>query len=170
MTRQFKSVEKVDLPTDSLLEQYFVEGDFLDSYAVSAKASPRQAAEEIVRFPAWARMLLVLRNFLTAPFGLSANGPEAPDKLGVFPVESETDDEIIAGFDDRHLNFRVSVLSRGGRVTLSTWVRPHNRGGRLYLSAIMPFHVVIARDAIRRVARVAGSEGDRCLDRESAEK
>ena len=72
-----------------------------------------------MRFPRWARVLVVLRNVLTAPLGLSANGPEAPDKLGVFPVEAETDDEIIAGFNDRHLNFRVSVLSRGGRVTLS---------------------------------------------------
>jgi len=170
MARQLKSVEKVNLPTGSLLEQYFSEGDFLDSYAVSAKASPRQAAEEIVRFPGWARLLVLLRNVLTAPFGLSANGPEAPDKLGVFPVEAETDDEIVAGFNDRHLNFRVSVLSRGGRVTLSTWVRPHNRAGRVYLSAIMPFHVAIARDAVRRVARMAGSDWDEYPDRNSAEK
>ncbi len=170
MARQLKSVDKVDLPTGSLLEQYFAEGDFLDSYTVSANASPRQAAEEIVRFPGWARLLVGLRNVLTAPFGLSANGPEAPDKLGVFPVEAETADEIIAGFNDRHLNFRVSVLSRGGRVTLSTWVRPHNLAGRLYLTAIMPFHVAIARDAIRRVAHLAASDGDEGPDRNSAEK
>jgi hypothetical protein len=170
MARQLKSVEKVNLPTGSLLEQYFSEGDFLDSYAVSAEASPRQAAEEIVRFPGWARLLIGMRNVLTAPFGLSANGPEAPDKLGVFPVDAETDDEIIAGFNDRHLNFRVSVPSRGGRVTLSTWVRPHNLFGRLYLTAIMPFHVAIARDAVWRVARMAVSDGDEYPDRNPAEK
>jgi hypothetical protein len=170
MAKQLKSVEKVNLPTGSLLEQYYAEGDFLDSYAVSAGASPRQAAEEIVRFPGWARLLVGLRNVLTAPFGLSANGPEALDKLGVFPVEAETDDEIIAGFNDRHLNFRVSVLSRSGRVTLSTWVRPHHLAGRLYLSGIMPFHVAIARDAVWRVARMAGSDGDEYPDCNSAEK
>ncbi|WP_461433574.1 DUF2867 domain-containing protein [Hoeflea alexandrii] len=155
MKRSFHSVEKIPLPMGSLLEQYVMGEDFLDSYAVSAHVPVRPAAEEIVRFPGWARVLVGLRNVLTAPFGLSANGPEAPDKLGVFPVEAETSDEIIAGFDDRHLNFRVSVLSRDGSVTLSTWVRPHNAAGRLYLCAILPFHIAIARDAVRRVARMA---------------
>jgi hypothetical protein len=158
MPRLHNSVEKVGLPAGSYLEQYVAKGDFLDSFAVSANASPRRAAEEIVSFPGWARLLVGLRNVLTAPFGLSSDGPEAPDKLGVFPVEAETHDEIIAGFDDRHLNFRVSVLSRGGRVTLSTWVHPHNIAGRLYLAAILPFHIAIARDAVRRVARMADAD------------
>ena len=58
-----------------------------------------------------------------------------------------------SGFDDRHLEFRVSVLSRDGRVSLATWVHPHNLGGRLYLAAIMPFHIMVARNALARVAR-----------------
>lgn len=39
--------------------------------------------------------------------------------------------EIITGFNDRHLNFRVSVQSREGRVFIATWVHPHNLGGHL---------------------------------------
>ncbi len=148
-------VTKIDLPSGSLLESYIEQGDFLDCYAVTADVPPRRAAEEIVQFPGWARMLVALRNAMTAPFGLSADGPAAPDKLGPFPVEAESKEEIIAGFDDRHLNFRVSVISRSGRVSLATWVRPHNLAGRLYLAVIMPFHIAIARDAVGRVARMA---------------
>jgi hypothetical protein len=93
---------------------------------------------------------------MTTPLGLSADGPPAADKLGVFPVEAETGEEIIAGFDDRHLEFRVSVIARHGRVSLATWVWPHNIGGRMYLAAILPFHIAIARDAVARVSRISG--------------
>ncbi len=106
----------------------------------------------ITDFPRWARLLLKIRRWVTIPFGLSNDGPAARDKVGIFPVEVETRDELIAGFNDRHLNFRVSVISQKGRVYLATWVHPHNFGGRLYLAMIMPFHIMISRNALRRVA------------------
>ncbi len=115
---------------------------------------PRRAAEIIVDFPGWARALLRLRKILTSPFGLSADGPDASDKMGMFPVEVETSAELIAGFNDRHLDFRISVFSAEDRVSLATWVHPHNVGGRLYLAAIMPFHVLVARNALARVAGI----------------
>ncbi|MEM7671079.1 MAG: DUF2867 domain-containing protein [Pseudomonadota bacterium] len=145
-------IRETDLPVDSLLRARAGPGDFVDCYAVAADASPRRAAEIITAFPVWASFLLMIRRLLTAPFGLSNDGPDAVDKVGAFPVEAETDNELIAGFNDRHLDFRVSVLSREGRVFLATWVHPHNIGGRLYLRAIMPFHILIARDALMRVA------------------
>ncbi|WP_300031631.1 DUF2867 domain-containing protein [uncultured Roseobacter sp.] len=148
-------VEKTDLPDHSALHAFRHAGDFLDCYRVASDLPPRAAAGVIVAFPAWARVLVVLRNVLTAPFGLRPDGPESPDKLGPFPVTGETEDEVIAGFDDRHLNFRVGVLSTGSHVFLSTWVRPHHNGGRLYLAAILPFHIMIVRNALTRVAKQA---------------
>ncbi|MEO0622387.1 MAG: DUF2867 domain-containing protein [Pseudomonadota bacterium] len=149
-------VSAVALPEGSRLAERLAPGDFLDCYSVEAALGPREAANVVVAFPGWARALVGLRNTLLAPFGLSREGPPAADKLGAFPVESETRDELIAGFDDKHLNFRVSVMARQGRVYLATWVRRHNLGGRLYLAAIMPFHILIARNALARVARAAG--------------
>ncbi|MEO0428789.1 MAG: DUF2867 domain-containing protein [Pseudomonadota bacterium] len=155
MSKQHIHVRAVPLPQASQLTAYLERGDFVDCYAAPASIGPRRAAEIVVAFPAWAQLLLRLRRVLTAPFGLSNDGPEAADKLGPFPVEVETEDEVIAGFDDRHLDFRVSVMSRDGAVSLATWVRPHNLAGRGYLAAIMPFHILIARDAVARVARAA---------------
>ncbi|MFT5444856.1 MAG: hypothetical protein ACI9DC_000016 [Gammaproteobacteria bacterium] len=40
-----------------------------------------------------------------APFGLSNEGPPAEDKIGPFPVESQTQSELVAGFNDKHLAF-----------------------------------------------------------------
>jgi hypothetical protein len=116
---------------------------------------PRHAAEIVAGFPGWARGLQRLRGWLTAPFGLSPEGPEARDRIGPFPVELETETEVIAGLDDGHLDVRVSVMSQAGRVSLTTWVHPHNMAGRLYLRAIPPCHVLILRDALARVAEAA---------------
>lgn len=148
-------VTAIALPEESGLRAYLGPDDFVDCYAAPARIAPRRAAEIVVAFPPWARALLRLRRLLTTPLGLDQDGPAAADKLGPFPIERETEDEIIAGFDDRHLNFRVAVGARDGRVSLATWVHPHNLLGRAYLAAIMPFHVMIARDAVARVARAA---------------
>lgn len=146
------NVEKTSLPAQSALHARIGPRDFLDCYAVESDLPPRAAAEVVTDFPAWAQFLLKIRRLITAPFGLSNDGPAAKDKIGIFPVEIETQDELIAGFNDRHLNFRVSVISLQGRVYLSTWVHPHNLGGRLYLATIMPFHIMISRNALKRVA------------------
>lgn len=127
-------------------------GDFLDCFTVEAESTPRRAAVIITDFPGWAGFLLQIRRVVTTPFGLSNDGPDAPDKLGPFPVEYENDQELIAGFDDKHLEFRVSVLSINGHVYLATWVHPHNIAGRLYLATILPFHILIARDGLARVS------------------
>ncbi|MFK7945019.1 MAG: DUF2867 domain-containing protein [Paracoccaceae bacterium] len=145
-------VSATQLPANSLLHDRMEAGDFIDCYAVDADLGARQAAEIITDWPKWAGFLLVIRRIVTSPFGLSQDGPAAVDKLGPFPVEIERVGEIIAGFNDRHLDFRVSVMSHDGRVYLATWVHTHNLGGRIYLGTIMPFHILIARNALVRVA------------------
>ncbi|GDY28319.1 DUF2867 domain-containing protein [Agarivorans sp. Toyoura001] len=148
-------VLETKLPPDSILNARVKPKDFLDCYSVASYLPPRRAAEVITHFPPWARVLLLLRRVVTLPFGLSNDGPDAEDKLGPFPVEIENSHELIAGFDDKHLNFRVSVMSHNGGVYLATWVRPHNIGGRIYLKCILPFHILIARNALFRVAAEA---------------
>jgi hypothetical protein len=149
-------VSAAPLPPFSALQARLLPGDFIDCYSVVADLPPRRAAEIITRFPAWVRILMLLRGLATLPFGLKQGVPEAPDHVGGFPVVSETDRELTAGFDDKHLDFRISVTSAGGQVALATWVRPHNPAGRLYLRMILPFHIAISRDALARVGCEAG--------------
>ncbi|NNJ76125.1 MAG: DUF2867 domain-containing protein [Anderseniella sp.] len=145
------NVTATELPAHSLLRERVAVTDFLDCYCVASDMSPRRAAEVITDFPGWARFLLHIRRIVTSPFGLSNDGPAAPDKVGVFPVETESGRELIAGFNDKHLDFRVSVISQDDQVFLATWVHPHNIGGRIYLKTILPFHILIARNALARV-------------------
>ena len=147
----FSQVSKCKLPPYSRLHQRISDQDFIDCFSVTAKATPRHASDIITSFPGWAGFLLgIRRRIVTGFFGLLHEG-ESSDKVGPFPVETESEEEIIAGFDDKHLEFRVSVISKDGKVYLATWVHPHNLFGWLYLRAIMPFHILIAREALARV-------------------
>jgi hypothetical protein len=120
----------------------------------------RAAAERMMaRQPRWAEALLSLRNFLVAPLGLKTSGAHpgmSRDMIGIFPVVSATPDRLIAGFNDRHLDFRVvvDVTAPGGiwQVTATTVVRTHNWLGRTYLAIIMPFHRLIVPALLRQVA------------------
>ncbi|MEO1239704.1 MAG: DUF2867 domain-containing protein [Pseudomonadota bacterium] len=142
------------LPGNSTLHSHRAPGDFLDTYATTSDLQPRDAADIIGAFPGWVQALVKLRGALVRPFGLMADPPQADgDRVGPFPLVSESDDEVLAGFDDTHLNFLVSVCRQDGKIHLSTWVRPHNFGGRAYLTLIMPFHIAVVRNALHRVAR-----------------
>ena len=94
----------VRLPTKSRLHALATDNDFLDYYAVHSERSPRSAAAIIFNFPLWTRALLKMRNAIVAPFGLTTTEDvAAKDKIGLFPIDSETVDELVLGFNDKHL-------------------------------------------------------------------
>jgi hypothetical protein len=134
---------------------------FSDAYSIAIDGTVldvRQAAEKMLaRGPRWIDMLLALRNLMVASLGLKTSAPsDASDVIGIFPVVSQTLGRLVAGFDDRHLDFRVVVdvtsLGRGQRVTATTLVLTHNLLGRAYLAIILPFHRLIVRSMLRQVA------------------
>jgi hypothetical protein len=141
------------LPKDSLLNRYVAPGDFTDCFTARATVSVREAAQIATQFPEWSKGLLKLRNLIVAPFGLATSGSHEGETFGIFPLLEETDDEMILGIDDSHLDFRISLMSDGQSVTMSTWVKTHHLGGKIYLNGIMPFHKLIVRSSVARVAQ-----------------
>jgi hypothetical protein len=140
------------LPPGSSLWPLHQPGDFLDCYSVASSLSPQEAMLKGLSLPSWAGALLRLRNTLVRPFGLKTGTPGQP----IFPVCRETTDEIVLGTDDRHLDFRIGLIRAEGRLYMSTLVHPYNVWGRAYLATVMPFHILISRGA---VARMAGETG-----------
>ena len=107
--------------------------------------------------PRWARWLIALRNVLVTPLGLKTSGAGdgvGRDMIGLFPVLSETPERLVAGFNDKHLDFRlvVDVTSTGAarNITATTLVLTHNWLGRTYLAVIMPFHRLIVPAMLRK--------------------
>jgi hypothetical protein len=136
---------------------------FVDAYRIQIDGGGLDAREAATRMfarsPRWVRTLVNLRNLIVAPFGLKTSGagePATGGMIGIFPVVSETPDRLVTGFNDSHLDFRVLVdvapAGAGQQVTATTLVRTHNRLGRLYLAVIVPFHRLVVRSLLLRVA------------------
>lgn len=137
---------------------------FMDAFRLEVDGEnldARQAAERMMaRAPRRVDWLVALRNIIVAPFGLKTSGQDrrAPrDIIGIFPIVSQTPDRLVAGFDDKHLDFRVVVdVATSGRrqtITATTLVLTHNWLGRTYLAIITPFHRLVVRAMLRQVAR-----------------
>lgn len=156
MTRTYAVVEKTPLPATAQLWRAVEPGDFIDGYAVESMISPRQAAEIGLSLPGWANALLRLRTWIVRPLGLKTEVSDSGDKA-IFPVTYEDADELIIGTDDSHLNFRISLMQQAGRLHMATWVHRNNLLGRVYLTVVMPFHILIVRGAMRRIARHGGA-------------
>ena len=66
------------------------------------------------------------------------------DKIGPWPIFFLDSDELIAGRDNKHMDFRVSIMKVHDGATpsviVSTLCMVHNKFGQYYLSSIIPFH------------------------------
>lgn len=147
-----------DLPQGSRLRTSLPRIDYLDSFAVRMSKPTDDIvalyAAALGHLPRAFKHLLVIRSALVRPFGLSGVSRDdlaqpidtkrayaIGDRIGRWTLFQKHPGELIAGADDRHLDFRVSLFRDGGdRVVLSTAIMTHNALGRLYLTAILPFH------------------------------
>ena len=143
-------VEKSTLPATSNLWTLYQGGDFLDCYSCRSDLPARPAADLAMQMPTWANALLTLRNRIVAPLGLRT---EFEQNGAMFPVTYDTENELNMGFDDSHLNFRITVMQDHGRVYMATWVHRNNWIGRVYLAAVMPFHILMSRSAVAQIAK-----------------
>lgn len=172
MPNEFLVAAEVALPAQSGLLHAYPTVDLADAFAIQLPADACQDPDVLARFifsqqPAWIGVLTRVRDLLVAGFGLKTTrqlaalgGEGGAARVGPFKVYSTNATEIVVGEDDRHLDFRLSVLRSPGapggcaRLTLSTVVHCHTLPGRSYLFMIAPFHRMVVRASLRRAARV----------------
>jgi hypothetical protein len=149
------------LPVDTALEREFVEAAFFtDSYRVPlAHGDPGVVDIFFAVFghhPTPLKAVLLLRHRVGAWFGLKAASTaevltptraesyRVGQNIGPWCIYFMGESELIAGRDNSHLDFRLSVLKhRTGSTTfaiVSTVCLSHNGIGRAYLRLIAPFH------------------------------
>lgn len=164
-----------DFPTQTRLPSHLDPVTFWDAYTV-ALVEPDQTMEQVYlgifgHPPAVFKFMLRLRNRIVSVFGIG--GPTAAElhqieiksdyrvgeKIALFTLLERGRDEIIAGGDDKHLDFRVSVLrlhqGAPAQVIVTTVVKTHNLFGRCYLFLIKPFH----RYGVKRLMSDASAAG-----------
>jgi Protein of unknown function (DUF2867) len=106
--------------------------------------------------PIWMKLLLIVRNAAARLLGLEAPTVDeimrpkvretysVGEKIGPWPIFFMGDNEIVAGRNNKHLDFRLSVLKAidgdAVSVVVSTICTVHNVFGKIYLFFIIPFH------------------------------
>ncbi len=166
------NVLEVSVPSSSSILTVLKNVHFSDAYEASiARPSIDAQGAYAAIFgpkPGWILMLLKIRGVFANIAGLKhpeitevgaiePNAGRRPyaigDRVGLFGVQSISAKELILGVDDKHLNFRVSVLrslqNDIEKVTISTVVELNNGLGRAYLFLIKPFHKLIVRSILQ---------------------
>jgi hypothetical protein len=142
--------------------EFLAGAQFADAFRITVTEpdldAPTAAKRMLARNPAWVTGLMRLRNLIVRPLGLKTPVPSTgagETRIGMFPVIASTPQRVVVGLDDSHLDFRVmvDVVRQDQRtdVTTTTIVKTHNRLGRCYLAAILPFHRIIVRTMLEQV-------------------
>jgi Protein of unknown function (DUF2867) len=155
------TVVKCDVPACSVLDRQRINGAwFRDSYRAPLRRTQTSPVDIFFavfgHHPLWMKIVLMTRNRVASYGGLDAAtaaeimNPQIKscykvgDKIGPWPIFCLTEDELVAGRDNKHLDFRLSVLreTNGGSesAVISTVCTTHNAFGKLYLFFIVPFH------------------------------
>ncbi|WP_219219703.1 DUF2867 domain-containing protein [Variovorax boronicumulans] len=175
MNLLFPHVRAVALPPQSRLSPRFATSTLADAFAIRVPTVPGHTidawAQAALGHPTrWFRALLSLRDLAVGGLGLKTSADMRRDMdargqayFDFFPVQSRSDDEIVVGENDRHLDFSLSLLLRPtpdaayGELVATTVVHCHNLLGRSYLKTIMPFHGLVVRSNLRRAPGYAGT-------------
>ncbi len=158
------------IPADSALSRTLADADFHDAYEAPL-VDPALSPTEIFLIasratPGWVDFAMSLRNRIVQLVGLkdvgsmrNANNRSAADyrvgdALGIFNVLGKSENELLLGIDDRHLDVRVSVMKaqRDGlpRYVVSTVVHAHNWLGHFYMAPVGRIHPIVVKAMMRR--------------------
>ncbi|NDK35498.1 DUF2867 domain-containing protein [Rhodovulum sulfidophilum] len=154
------SIKKIAVTLPSV----FLEGaNWADAYEFSP-ISERLDALEAARAmfdtappPLWVRCLNESRNRIVGLFDIKPGQISIDETAGgAFPLLSRSEDVVVYGFDDWHLDFRVVIqvhdADAGRAVRLTTLVRRRNSFGYGYIFLITPFHLLIVRRLLRNLS------------------
>lgn len=173
MSTEHHHATSVPLPPESAIAKAYASMNLADAYSIELPTGASTNPELLARFifaqqAPWISSLIAVRDTLVAGFGLktakhlaSLNAESGTGRLSIFKTYSTSPTEVVLGEDDKHLDFRLSVLCSGQsspgakrHVILSTVVHCHNRLGRLYIFLIAPFHRLVVQSSLRSAARV----------------
>ncbi len=171
-------VVNVNLPEKSIL-QSDAQFQFIDGYkAEFDDQDNRIDIQKVGKLffstgPSWIDKLFALRNKIVHYFGLKTSNNrmekeeqlahfncEIGEQIGLFKVFDKTENEVIIGENDKHLDFRVSLFlensatnSHQKELTISTSVKFNNWFGKLYFVPVKPFHRFIVPAMVKGILK-----------------
>ena len=171
------NIQKANLPLNSILKAdngfKFIDG-YTSNFRDSNNTIDIQKVGELFfsTGPKWIDTLLAFRNNVVKWFGLKTAGNltnrqqqlenfkgEPDERIGLFKVFHKSENEIILGEDDKHLDFRVSLYldenteTNQNQLTISTLVKFNNIFGKLYFMPVLPFHKLIVPTMLKGIIK-----------------
>lgn len=173
------TITKTTLPKLSTLNIENKKYDFIDSFEGeltdknNSINSQKVGRAFFTSSPKWVDKLFAFRNKIVSIFGLKTSGDitdrqkqldnfkcETGEQLGLFKVFSRTENEVVIGEDDKHLNFRVSLFIENHKtelnkknIIISTTAEFNNWFGRLYFLPVKPFHKLIVPTMLKGIIK-----------------
>jgi hypothetical protein len=176
MIRAATAVTACDFPPRSVLDRAWVDSAyFRDSYRFPLSRPTIGVVDvfhaTLTHHPTWIKVVLIVRNWIAALCGLDTPAASSllkpvvrsryavGDMIGVWPIYALTHSELVAGRDNKHLDFRLSIVREdngsAASAVMSTVCVVHNTFGKVYLFFIVPFH----RWGVRRLLTQAVRAG-----------
>lgn len=170
-------ISRTQIPVSSQLSKSQTVLNYTDCFqgVISTNHSPN--ITEITKLfllsgPKWADNLMAIRDKVVGIFGLKTSDQltsqqqildnakfEPGEQLGIFKLQSKSTNEIILGEDDKHLNFKVSILVEPAstfnknKLYISTAVKFNNLFGRIYFLPVKPIHRLIVKATLKDMIR-----------------
>lgn len=179
-------VKQTVIPDNSILNKDEDLFNYIDSF--QSVFLEKGQSVDIVKFgklllssgPKWVDPLMAIRNKIVTLFGLKTSKLlterenqldnfkfEPGEQLGIFKLFIKTENEIVLGEDDKHLNFRVSLLIdhivdeiERKKLTITTAVKFNNIFGRLYFLPVKPIHKLIVRATLKEIIQQIENESN----------
>ena len=165
-----KNVKRINIiPENSIISKDFKETHYCDSFLIMKQTNDNldKITTDIFKTPKWADILMSIRNTIVKIVGLKGGGYKKDinisdyypigSKAVYFTVIDRNENEIVMAENDKHLNFRVSVMiNRQGNevaIYLTTIVKFNNAVGRLYFLPVKPFHRIICISLLNRISK-----------------
>lgn len=166
------------LPKGSLIETDLNRIDYHDSFGIrtAVVVSVDQLPPLFFKvFPRWFRGLMYLREAIAGLIGLKTGegidvrqqlksfSGEVGESIALFHVLGRSEEEILTGENDRHLDFRLSFFARplekGTELVLTTTVQYNAWLGKAYFLPVRPIHRLIVPIILKRMARYLEQAG-----------
>lgn len=147
------------LPHDSQISSQLNNAYFHDSWSIVLSQPDLNVFGQLIKLfqhtPQWIEWSMNLRNKITSKIGLKDLGSfkqidahkkeneyVAGDRIGIFTLLQRTENELVIGDDDKHLNVTLSIYKNEDTqvLTVTTVVHIKNLLGRLYMLPVIPAH------------------------------
>ncbi len=159
-----KVITYQELPNSSIIVNNFEHIDYADTYKIILPKSDSvdYFTTKIFSLPQWIKSMLNIRDKIVSIFGIKT-GKESSIKLhynvgekaGMFTVIERNNTEIVMEENDKHLNFKTSVMvenyANNTSVYLTTIVHYNNIFGRFYFFFVKPFHKKMIKSLLRNL-------------------